>query len=110
MSEVLLTHGFDPLLALTTRSSRVLSATIPIIFDPQDTAAVARAKACYSALVQAGLAEGWPPYRIGSEYMEHIYPPEDSMTAQLHARLKEAFDPRDIISPGRYMRPLPAGQ
>lgn len=110
MSKVLLAHGFDPLLALTTRSSRVLSATIPIIFDPLDATAVARAKVCYRALVEAGLAEGWPPYRIGTEYMEHIYPPGDSMTARLHARLKEAFDPLDIIAPGRYMRPLPASQ
>ncbi|GAB2894969.1 FAD-binding oxidoreductase [Uliginosibacterium flavum] len=104
MSEVLQRHGFDPLLALTTRSSRVLSATIPILFRRDDAIAAVRAKACYVDLVKAGLAQGWPPYRIGSDTMHLVHPPVDSVTAQLHTRLKLALDPVQVISPGRYTR------
>lgn len=102
MGEVLARHEFDPLLAVTSRSSRVLSATIPLLFDPAQPEAVRRAKACYRDLVQSGLRQGWPPYRLGIDYMELIGHAEGSAQAALHQHLKAALDPNGILAPGRY--------
>lgn len=108
MSQVLLEHGFDPLLAVTTRSPRVHSGTIPLLFrrTPKDES---RARDCYRALVAAGIGIGMPPYRLGVEYMDGLYPPEDSPSALALRALKETFDPGDVISPGRYSRALAVG-
>lgn len=102
MRDCLLEHGFDPLLAVTSRSSRSLSATIPLLFDRKNPDDLARAKRCYRALVKLGLDNGWPPYRLGSEYMDMIACPSDSASAQLQQRLKKALDGNAVIAPGRY--------
>ncbi|MDO8415243.1 MAG: FAD-binding protein [Agitococcus sp.] len=102
MSISLLAHGFDPLLALTTRSSRVLSAPIPILFDKSDPADVLRAKECYRYLVDIGLRFGWPPYRIGIEYMDQLGLPAGCPTVKTHQSLKSVLDPHDVVAPGRY--------
>ena len=65
-----------------------------------------RARSCYQELLRTGLALGMPPYRLGIEYMDEIYTPRASPSAKLNRVLKETFDPRDVISPGRYCRPL----
>lgn len=100
MGEVLHRHGFDPLLAVTTRSPRVLSATIPVLFDPNLPADVARARACYRDLVATGLRRGWPPYRIGIDYMDMLA--GEGPSAELYRGLKAALDPNGVIAPGRY--------
>ena len=78
MSACLLQHRFDPLLAVTSRSPRVLSGTIPLLFDRKNPEDVARAKACYRHLVKVGLENGWPPYRLGIDFMDLIACPADS--------------------------------
>lgn len=102
MGEVLLRHGFDPLLAVTSRSPRVLSATIPLLFEPANPDDVQRAKACYRDLVESGLSRGWPPYRLGVDYMDLIGTTSCSDQSELHQRLKAALDPNNVIAPGRY--------
>jgi hypothetical protein len=89
------------LLNRTTRSSRVHSRTIPLQFrrNPQDES---RARDCYRALVAAGIAIGMPLNRLGVEYMDGLYPPEDSPSALALRALKATFDPGDVVSPGRY--------
>lgn len=102
MGEVLARHGFDPLLAVTTRSPRVLSATIPLLFERACDAEVERARACYRDLVDSGLRMGWPPYRLGVDFMDRIGLAEDAGLEQLYRRLKSALDPNNVIAPGRY--------
>lgn len=102
MSRCLLEHGFDPLLAVTSRSSRSLSGTIPLLFDRKNPDDVARAKHCYRALVKVGLENGWPPYRLGVDYMDMIACPAESPSAQVQRLLKNALDENSIIAPGRY--------
>jgi 4-cresol dehydrogenase (hydroxylating) len=109
MSACLLDHGFDPLLAVTSRSTRVLSGTIPLLFDRTNPEQVARAKACYRALVATGLKEGWPPYRLGVDYMDQLQCATDSASVKTHQLLKQSLDPRGIIANGRYspIKPVP---
>lgn len=102
MSKCLTSHGFDPLLAVTSRSSRTLSGTIPLLFDRKNPDDVARAKNCYRALVKTGLENGWPPYRLGVDYMDLIACPADSPSAQVQQLLKKALDENEVIGSGRY--------
>lgn len=71
--QILREHGFDSLLGATTRSPTVLTCTLPILFDRHDDDAVVRADFCYRALVRAGLTRGFPPYRLGSQYMDLLH-------------------------------------
>ena len=107
MSACLLQHGFDPLLAVTSRSPRVLSGTIPLLFDRKNPADAARAKACYRHLVKVGLENGWPPYRLGVDYMDLIACDADSPSAQVQRLLKNALDENNIIASGRYEHAKP---
>ncbi|GGY64035.1 4-cresol dehydrogenase [Cellvibrio zantedeschiae] len=107
MSACLLQHGFDPLLAVTSRSPRVLSGTIPILFDRKKPEEVARAKACYRHLVKVGLEHGWPPYRLGVDYMDLIACPADSPSAKVQRLLKNALDKNNVIASGRYEHAKP---
>lgn len=103
MQKVLYKYGFDNLLAVTTRSSRAHCGTIPLIFRKDDETAVARAKACYRELVRVGVEYGMPPYRIGAEYMNEIYPAQaNGFTHTMHG-IKQHLDPNEVIAPGRYM-------
>jgi 4-cresol dehydrogenase (hydroxylating) len=102
MSKCLTDNGFDPLLAVTSRSSRTLSGTIPVLFDRKNPTDVARAKKCYRELVKTGLENGWPPYRLGVDYMDMIACPADSPSAQVQRLLKKALDENEVIASGRY--------
>jgi 4-cresol dehydrogenase (hydroxylating) len=102
MSACLKRHGFDPLLAVTSRDSRVLSGTIPLLFNKDIDSDVARAKECYRDLVSTGLKNGWPPYRIGIDYMDMIACEHDTASAKTQRVLKSVLDPEDIILRGRY--------
>jgi 4-cresol dehydrogenase (hydroxylating) len=104
-SRILKEHDFDPLLAVTTRSSRVHSGTIPLNFKKTEPDA-SRAQACYRALVSAGVAQDMPPYRIGIDYMDQVYAPAGSSHDRTWAHLRAALDPNGVVAPGRYIRPL----
>jgi 4-cresol dehydrogenase (hydroxylating) len=100
--DILHKHGFDALLGMTIRSSRAAIATIPLIFE-KTAENSQRAQACYKELVTACTLAGMPPYRLNIESMAtvaHLRVQGDHK--QLHAQLKAALDPDNIIAPGRY--------
>lgn len=98
---ILLRHGFDPLMAATTRTSRVCTGTIPLLFHktPEN---IARARACYAELVSTGIKLGMPPYRLGSDAMGPLVESMGEDTLNFARKMKEALDPNDVIAPGRY--------
>lgn len=104
MARVLVEHGFDPLLAVTTRSTRVHSGTIPLLFR-KTPEGIERARTCYQALVDAGISAGMPPYRLGIDFMPSVWPRGEM--AQTWAAIQRALDPQGVIAPGRYLAPLP---
>ena len=102
MEGILVKHGFDALLGLTIRNSRAGIATIPLIFEKTEEN-VRRAHACYKELVTACTLAGMPPYRVNIESMRTMAELRiDNVHQRLHAQLKAALDPADIIAPGRY--------
>ena len=95
-------HGFDALLGMTIRNSRAGIATIPLIF-PKTAENASRARECYAELVATCTRAGMPPYRLNIEAMPQLAGLRIADEhAQLHASLKAALDPDNIIAPGRY--------
>ncbi len=93
-------YRIEPLITLTSLSDRCFDSTVPILFDRTDSAAAERAHSCYEALLVAGQALGFVPYRLGVQSM-HILNHQDAVPALLK-RIKQAVDPQGIIAPGRY--------
>jgi 4-cresol dehydrogenase (hydroxylating) flavoprotein subunit len=99
--EVVRAHRMEPLITLTSNGERVFEGTTPLLFDRSDSAATARAKACYEALFTAGLKVGCAPYRFPSDAYT-LPAAQQSTSLEFSRRLKQAIDPERLISPGRY--------
>lgn len=97
-------YGINPLVTLTTANARCFDSTVPLLFDRSDPEAVQRANACYDALLAAGRADGFLPYRLNVDAMG-LLTDEESVYASVATRLKESLDPDHVIAPGRYVPP-----
>jgi len=96
-------HGFEAPVTLTCIEYRYVSATVPILFRPDDAEQVQRATDCYTDLLSSGGSNGFYPYRIGAQFMQSALD-RNHPHWRLGASVKAALDPEMIISPGRYSR------
>jgi len=94
-------HRIEPLITLTSLSDRCFDSSVPLLFHRDDPAETASAQACYRALLDAGRAEGFLPYRMAVDAMDWVIRP-DTPFWQLVGKIKSVFDPNGIIAPGRY--------
>ena len=94
-------HRIEPLITLTSLSDRCFDSSVPLLFRRGDPAETASAQACYRALLDAGRAEGFLPYRMTVDAMDWAIRP-DTPFWQLVGKIKSVFDPNGIIAPGRY--------
>jgi FAD/FMN-containing dehydrogenase len=94
-------HGIEPLITLTSVSDRCFDSSVPLLFDRDDPAALARAQACYRALLADGAREGFVPYRLGIDAMDRVVRP-GVVAWDVVAALKRAIDPHATLAPGRY--------
>lgn len=94
-------HGLEPLITFTTISSRLFDSTVPLVFDRRDPQACKAAQACLDELLDSGRSRGWFPYRVGVDLMPKLNALQSDARI-FHNRLRQALDPRDILSPGRY--------
>lgn len=101
VNRVCVAHGIEPLITLTSLSDKCFDSTIPLLFDPQDADHMARARACYSALLAEGRQIGCTPYRAPIDAMGSFMT-LDAPYWQIVNLLKEELDPQGLISPGRY--------
>lgn len=99
VSRLVLAHGFEPLISITLVTERALTCVVSISYDRDVAGEDARAEACYDALLEALLAEGYHSYRLGLRGMSRL---SDDPTGRLLAQLKRVCDPRGILAPGRY--------
>ena len=95
-------HGFDCLATLTLLTDRTISCVTNIAFDRREPDDLRLAHECYRELIAALLGEGYIPYRASPSLMLQITT-EDSVFWQVTRQIKQALDPSDIISPGRYI-------
>ncbi len=96
-------YGIEPMIVLTSLSERCFASPIPIVFDPKNIDQAKRAKDCLNALIEGGRAIGVYPHRLGIEMMEDVVEPEHAFWA-VQQSIKDALDPQNIMSPGRYSR------
>jgi 4-cresol dehydrogenase (hydroxylating) len=99
-SEVLLRHGFEPMLSITLITERALICVISITYDREVPGEDQRAMLCYLDLQDELAAKGYVPYRLGIQSMH----PMDAQGpyARFLAAIKRAADPAGILAPGRY--------
>jgi hypothetical protein len=94
-------HGIEPLLTFTSISDKLFDSTVPLLFDPTAPRGPEAARACFDELLGAGREIGVFPYRVGVDAMPAVASLQRDALA-FHARLRDAIDPRRLVSPGRY--------
>lgn len=96
-------HGFDLPMTFTLITERSSCGVANITFDRDSADECRRATACYDQAFAAILAAGYPPYRTGAAGYAKLRASGSAFWSAAQ-RLKDALDPNNIISPGRYLR------
>ena len=97
-------HGFEPLVTFTMITDRAMICVTNVAFDRRQPDETDRAAACYDQLLDVLIASGYIPYRTspgGSAKLRR----DPSVFWDVTGRIKQALDPRGVISPGRYVPP-----
>jgi hypothetical protein len=94
-------HGLLAPITLTTLSLRCYASTIPLLFDRMNPDAERRARMCFEELYEEGLALGFVPYRMGSQFMPALVRNGTGVGPVVKA-VKCALDPNQVLAPGRY--------
>ena len=94
-------HNKLPSLTMTTIAKTCFDATIPILYDKNDPKNQANAESYYWALFNAFKKAGFYPYRLDIETQNKEIKKHPKYW-QTVKKIKDAFDPDNIISPGRY--------
>lgn len=106
-------HAFEPHISIVGLTERMVIVNTALIYDREEPGADERAAACHEALLRAGTAAGYLPYRLSIHAMGAL-PAPTSASGAICAALKAAFDPHDILAPGRYVpraaRPAPPAE
>ncbi len=98
-------HAFEAPITLTSVSERSFDCTLPLLFDATCAESARRADKCWRALFAEGRRAGFLPYRLHPRYAAMVTNSETPFwrTAQ---KIKDALDPLDLISPGRWTLPF----
>lgn len=101
ITDLMPSHGFEPLITLSSLSERCFGSTVPVLFNLASSKDREAARKCHLALLNEGANQGFLPYRVGVESMSWL-----TQLAPEHwhivSKLKAALDPEGIMAPGRY--------
>lgn len=101
MEKVFFKYQLEPNIGLYCATERSIDITGAIIYDREVVGEDERALKCYDEMLANLLNQGYFPYRLGIHSMDSLPPSLDSYGLLLRT-LKQALDPNDILSPGRY--------
>ncbi|MCG5517213.1 FAD-binding oxidoreductase [Ectothiorhodospira sp. 9100] len=104
MERIAKDYGHCLYVTLNIETATSLVAVINLLFDRDDNAKVEIAHRCADALLAFLQERGLSPYRARVDMMEKIVSPHDPHW-QTVRKLKDVFDPDNIIAPGRYNLP-----
>jgi 4-cresol dehydrogenase (hydroxylating) flavoprotein subunit len=99
-SQILLRHGFEPMLSITLITERALICVVSITYDRKTPGEDERALACYAELQQQLSTKGYVPYRLGIQSMGEMN--AQGTYGRFLEGIKRAADPAGILAPGRY--------
>lgn len=95
--------GFD-FIGTFVVGMREMHHIVCIVFDRKDSASRARARRLLETLIADAARRGWGEYRTHLGAMDQIagtYSFNDHAQMRLNEKIKEALDPKGIISPGK---------
>lgn len=98
--EVLGRHGFDYTAGFAI-GWRDLHHIICVLHDRSDDDERRRASQCFDQLVDTFAGEGYGSYRTNIASMDKVAATFGPVKAEVDHRLKRAFDPNNIIAPGK---------
>lgn len=101
LEDLIQRHGFEPNIGMHIEAGRTLLAYIALMYDRDVPGEDPRALACHDALLALLLARGHYPFRLAHPAQSRLPEPCDDSAAVM-ARLKRAFDPAGVLSPGHY--------
>ncbi|MEC5397668.1 FAD-binding oxidoreductase [Uliginosibacterium sp. H1] len=93
--------GFELYMTLNIETDTSLVGVFNLLFDRRDAEQTRRAHQCADDMLAFFQRVGIQPYRARADMMSSIVDANDPYW-QTVRRLKEVFDPQDIIAPGRY--------
>lgn len=99
-TEILLRHGFEPLLSITLNSDRSIICVISLTYDREVPGEDERAMACRGELENKLAAGGYIPYRLGIQSMDQMN--YGGAYGSFLSAIKSYVDPHGILAPGRY--------
>lgn len=102
VERIVLDHGFEPLFSWVIQHERVAYFIVLIIFDRDIPGQDEQAIACHDKVIEAAIANGWLPWRLGIQSMDDLPGGRDESDAILR-RIKNALDPAGVLAPGRYL-------
>lgn len=95
--------GIEPLITFTNLRHDCIDATVPLVFDLENSIAVNQAHECLNKLIDEGKKFGFVPYRLSAEQQSKLdFSPVYWQTVKM---IKETLDPNNILNPGRYCPP-----
>lgn len=100
---IALEHKHELYITINIETATSLVAVINLLFDRAVPEEVQNARKCASAMLAYLHGEGLDVYRARADMMGEIVA-HDPAKWDLLRRLKQTFDPADIIAPGRYNR------
>ncbi len=98
-------YEFELLATFTMLTERAMVGILNVAFDKAEPEETARAMECYDRCMEALIEAGYIPYRTGLRGMAKVRGTDDVFW-DVARRIKEALDPGDIVSRGRYIGPL----
>ncbi|MCB0371276.1 MAG: FAD-binding oxidoreductase, partial [Bdellovibrionales bacterium] len=103
LSRICLLYDIEPLITLTSFSSRCIDSTIPILFSKENPLDIINAKACYEELLASCKVMGLVPYRLDIDHMSLLHD-EKVVSFKLASEIKKIVDPNKLFAPGRYIK------
>lgn len=100
--EIVIKHGFEPLISLTLLTERCLGCVLSITYDRNEPGEDDKAIACYDELLQTLTDSGYYPYRLGIHSMDTATSGEKDYQELLN-QIKGAIDPDNVLAPNRYL-------
>ncbi|MDO8522349.1 MAG: FAD-binding protein [bacterium] len=94
-------HHMEPFIGFLNSSDRCMAVNMPLFFDKSDEKQVKSSQLCYRELFDMTLECGGHLQRANIDSMNMIANPEDGFW-KTGKKVKDALDPHNIISPGRY--------
>lgn len=100
LQSVAASHGHKLYMTLNIETATSMVAVINLLFDRSQPGETERAHRCADDMLSCIRRHGLEPYRARIDMMKDIV--QDNEYWQTIRKLKEVFDPDNIIAPGRY--------